>query len=338
MRYRNVNDPMNDPPADGRGARSELAGRKLEAEHILDQSLAAARRETPAPASEFSTLRAQLELRATRQPTRGNSIMSEIRHIGTGRPRLSFAVVTAVVAFAFITLVPFEYQRTVGYEATFVGIDLAQPVSPGHLSSVLKTLGYENVDVNFVMGPGEARCVITGLPSRHAVQEASAVLAGMIGFDGEPSVTPMIETVSGSLFAQVQSELNLDNLLENAGFDFKGKTDEEIKAMILERLAAQGCTDAAVTVDHSDTTPSGEPGLRIRVRVGKSDTDPALCPLDSVGLDDIDVQDKTKTDAEIKALIEQRLAGQGITDAQVSVTTDADGRRVAQITMKKDCK
>ena len=229
--------------------------------------------------------------------------MFGLRHLLTGRRKLSFAVVTSVLAFVFVTLVPFEYQRTVGYEATFVGIDLAQPVSPGHLRGVLKTHGYENVDVNFVMGPGEARCVIRGLPSRHAVREATAILAGMTGFDWEPTVTPMVETVSGSLFAQAKSELNPDNLLDDVGFDFRGKTDEEIKAMILQRLATQGCTNAAVTVDRVGTTPSGEPGLRIRVRVGESGTAPALCPLDNVGLDDINVQDTTRTDAEVKALI-----------------------------------
>ena len=338
MRYRKANHRGNEHQAAESVARRQLAGRTREAEHILEQSLAAARADTPAPASAFSVLRTRLESRETLRPAKENHIMSGLKYLLTGRRKLSFAVVTSVVVFAFVTLVPFEYQRTVGYEATFAGIDLANHVSPGHLSGVLKTLGYEGVEVNLVVGAGEARCIIRGLPSRHAVQEATAILAGMTGFDGEPSVTPMIETVSGSLYAQVKSELNLDNLLDNAGFNFKGKTDEEIKAMILERLTAQGCTNAAVSVDRSDTTPSGEPGLKIRVRVGGSGTHPALCPLDTAGLDDINIQDKTKTDAEIEALIEQRLAADGITDAQVSVTTDADGKRAAKITIKKDCR
>jgi hypothetical protein len=334
MRYRKANHRESENPTSASVARGQLAGRTREAEHILEQSLAAARAETPSPASAFRVLRTRLESREALRPAKENPIMSGLKYLLTGRRKLSLAVVTSVAAFAFVTLVPFEYQRTVGYEATFAGIDLANQVSPGYLSGVLKTLGYEDVDVNLVVGAGEARCVIRGLPSHHAVREATAILAGMTGFDREPSVTPMIETVSGSLYAQVKSELNLDDL----SFDFKGKTDEEIKAMILQRLAAQGCMNADVTVDRIGTAVNGEPRLKIRVRVGESGTDPAQCPLDGVGLDDIDIQDKTKTDAEIKALIEQRLAGQGITDAQVSVTTDTDGKRAAKITMKKDCK
>ena len=293
-----------------------------------------ARNEIPAPPSSFSAVRAQVESRGASRLEKENSIMSGIKYALVANRKLSLAVVSSVLVFAFITLVPFEYQRTIGYEATFAGVDPAGRLDPAELAGVLKALGYDHIEIKMAGEAGGSACVIKGLPSRSAVQEATAVLAGMAGFDGEPSVTPMVETVSGSLYAQVASDLGLGAF----DFDFKGKTDEEIKSMILERLAAQGCSNASVSVDRIGTSTTGEPRLKITVRMGDSGAGAAKCSLDELNLDDLDIQDKSKTDAEIQALIEQRIAARGITDVRVTVTTQADGRRSAMITSSKDCK
>ena len=262
--------------------------------------------------------------------------MLGFKYLFASNRKLSLAVVTSVLVFAFITLVPFEYQRTIGYEASFASADLAGRVNPTEITSVLKALGYKDVEISVAKAPDGARCIIKGLPSRSAVKEAAAVLAGMTGFEGEPSVTPMVETVSGSLYAQVACQLGTSIF----DFDFNGKTQDQIKSMIQERLVGQGCTNAVVSVDSVGTSTSGEPQFKIKVRMGGSGTGGAKCDLDdpNFNLDDLDIQDKTKTDAEIKALIEQRLAARGITDTRVTVTTQASGRRTAMITSSKDCK
>lgn len=259
--------------------------------------------------------------------------MLGVKYLFASNRKLSLAVVTSALVFAFITLVPFEYHRTIGYEASFASADMAGRVNPTELTNVLKGLGYRNVEISVAKELDGARCIVKGLPSRSAVREATAVLAGMAGFEGEPSVTPMVETVSGSLYAQVACELRADAF----NFKFEGKTDEEIKSMIQERLTAQGCTNAVVSIDRIGTSPSGEPKLKITVRMGEGSTDGAKCSLDDLNLDDLDIQDKTKTDTEIKALIEQRLASRGITGMQVTVTTQADGRRAAMIASGKGC-
>jgi hypothetical protein len=332
MRYRKANHHRSDRPA--AGIPGSLPGRAREADHILEQSLTLARHETPAPASAFDSLRALVESRATRRPEKENSIMLGFKYLLASNRKLSLAVVTSALVLAFITLVPFEYQRTIGYEATYASADPASRVNPTELATVLKGLGYRDIEIRVAKESAGERCTIKGLPSRSAVREATAVLAGMTGFEGEPSVKPMVETVSGSLYAQVACELRAADF----DFNFEGKTDEEIKSMILERLAAQGCANANVTVDRIGTSTSGEPRLKITVRMGESGAGGVKCSLDDLNLDDLDIQDKTKTDAEVKALIEQRLAARGVTDVQVTVTTNADGRREAMLMKKKDCR
>lgn len=260
--------------------------------------------------------------------------MLGIRNLFAANRKLSFAVVTSALVFAFITLVPFEYQHTIGYEAIYAGASLTGRVNTIELTTILKGLGYKNVEINLTKVPNATLCTIKGLPSRSAVNEATAVLAGMAGFEGEPSVTPMVETVSGSLYAQVAGELRPDVF----NFKFEGKTDEEIKAMIEERLAAQGCTNTTVSVERLGTSANGEPRLKIRVGVGDGSTGTPKCSLDDLNLDDLDIQDKTKTDAEIKALVEERIAARGITDVQVTVTTNAEGHRSIMLASGKGCK
>jgi len=332
MRYRKANHHLSDHLT--AGPTGPQSGRAREAEHILERSLTQARLETPVPTSAFDALRAQVESRATLHPGKENSIMFRLKYLFTANRKLSLAVVTSALVFAFITLVPFEYHRTIGYEASFASADMVGRVNPTELTNVLKALGYRDVEISMAKESEGARYIIKGLPSRSAVKEATAVLAGMAGFEGEPTVTPMVETVSGSLYAQVACELRPDAF----DFKFEGKTDEEIKTMIRERLAAQGCANANVTVDRIGTSTSGEPRLKITVRMGESGAGGAKCSLDDLNLDDLDIQDKSRTDAEIKALIEQRIAARGITGVQVTVTTQADGRRSAMITSSKDCK
>lgn len=259
--------------------------------------------------------------------------MSALSYMVTVRRKLSLAVVSSALVFAFLTLVPFEYQRTMGYDATFSGIDVERCVDPVHLTGVLKTLGYENVVVNLVVDAGKASLAIKKLPTRYAIREVTGVLAGITGYEGEPIVLPVLTTVSGSLYAQVKSELALDDF----DLEIEGKSDEEIKAMVLEQLKERGWANAVVNVERLATSTSEDPKIKITIRVGESGADVPKCKIADFDIGDIDIHDMSKTDVEITALIEQRLLAKGITDAKVSVTTNADGKRSAKIALQSDC-
>ena len=326
MRYRKANHTVTGDP----GAYESLTDRSREAERILGQSLDTARGEAPGPVTSFAILRTLVESRARRHASSKESrFMSAIKQPLTAHRKLSFGIVSAVLVFAFATLVPFEYQQTIGYQATFAGIDPSSGLNAELLEGVLDALGYQDTEFDLHTVSDELRCRIRDLPSRYAAREVAAAIASVIGFAVKPEVEPQMETVSGSLYAQVKCELsNIDD------FDFEGKTEEEIKTEIERRLAAQGCDSATVTVRTMDAA-DGKEKRQICVQVrDESGTSGAIC---SAGFfDGLDVDAKDKTDAEVEAEIRKHLEAKGQTNVEVSVTTRADGRRRIEIKCKPD--
>jgi hypothetical protein len=327
MRYRKANHTETiDPRVD-----KSLTDRAREAERILGQSLDAAKGEAPGPVTSFAILRTLVESRTRRHASSKESrFMSAIKHPLITHRKLSFGIVFAVLVFALATLVPFEYQRTIGYQATFAGIDPAAGLNLARLENALGALGYDDAEFGLHATSSGVTCQISGLPSLYAVSEVSAAMAGMAGFDGEPDVAPMIETVSGSLYAQVKCELG-----DFDDFDFKGKTDEEIKAEIEKRLAARGCTDVTVQVISQGDAGTGEQRqIMVKIKDGSGDKENDLCS--NLFLDDIGFDDTTKTDQELEQEVQKRLTSTGKPNAEVSVTTQADGKRRIEIKCKPD--
>ena len=327
MRYRKANHTVTGDP----GAYESLTDRSREAERILGQSLDTARGEAPGPVTSFAILRTLVESRAQRHASSKESrFMSAIKQPLTAHRKLSFGIVFAVLVFAFATLVPFEYQRTIGYQATFAGIDPATGLNLARLESALGALGYDDAEFGLHATSSGVTCQVSGLPSRYAVREVSAAMAGMAGFDGEPKVAPIIETVSGSLYAQVKCELSdFDDI------DFKGKTDQEIKAEIEKRLAARGCTGVTVQVISQGDDGTGEQRqIMVKINDGSGDNDGGLC--NNLFLDDIGFDDTTKTDQELEQEVAKRLAAAGKPNAGVSVTTRTDGKRRIEIKCNPD--
>ncbi len=325
MHYRRaINTGSDDPHTSER-----LSGRAREAERILDQSLDAARGAAPGPVTSLETLRTQVESRARRlTASQENTIMSAITKPLHAHRKLSFGVVFAVLVFAFATLVPFEYQRTIGYQATYAGIDPAAGISLDRLESTLLALGYDDAEFGLQTSDNGITYRISSLPSRFAVRAVTAAMAGMTGFTGEPEITPLVETVSGSLYAQVKCELgDLDDI------KFEGKTDDEIKSEIKKRLADHGCPDATVEVRTlDDYSLDDKREIVIKVKDGPGPDAGFLC--NGLFLEDLDLNDSSKTDAELKEYIERRLEAAGKSNVDVSVKTRPDGKRRIELKCK----
>lgn len=312
--------------------------RATEAERILDDALAAARRETPHPASAFAVLRSRTEAHAN---TAGeHTVMATITHSITRHRSLSYGVVFAALVFAFVTLVPFEYQRTIGYTVTYAGIEGGEEWTPDQFATLLEAIGCDNVDVQITPDGATRRCVIAGLPSRHAVREANGLMASAVGFDGQPTVTPEHETVSGSLFAQVKDELDMRTVLPAvfSDLDLKNKTDEEITTELRKRLEERGCASPDIRITTRGTNADGTPRREVMVKL-RSDADTNAClPMAGIDLEDLNIQDPAKTDDEVIAQVEERLKQNGITDVKVSVLRDPNGERQIMIMKEKDCR
>lgn len=311
--------------------------RAAEAAGVLERVLQTAREQDNVPVTPIADIREKIEALVVERgrKTREESLMAKLKNQINTRPALVTGLGLAVAVFLFITLVPFSYTQTVGYDLVFSGIKPEVDVAAvrGEIENAIAALGYNNVVVD--IGPEE--CVILNLPSWRATREATIAFAGITGFTGEAIVKPVLEMVSGSLYAQVMAKYRID-------VDTEGKSDEELAEEIRLKLISEGAVDPVVTV----STAGGECSISvnmgeeaegesrremIEIRLGDSGDISFGAPCD---LDIEQIEAEGKTDAEIKAEIESRLAEQGQTGAKVEVTTDAEGKREVKICVEKE--
>jgi hypothetical protein len=181
-------------------------------------------------------------------------------------------------------------------------------------------------------------CFIGKLPHRRAAREVAAAFAALSGYSNRPEIKPIIERVSGSLYAQVRDRLKIK-------VEAAGKSDAEIKAEIEAKLAAAGYTGAQVSVT---TSPDGKRQVnllvkdqdsgeeyegRLRLEADSADTFSFSLPdrLPSIGIDT-----EGKSDAQIEAEVKARLAEQGITEAEIEIITNPDGGKEVRVRIEKE--
>jgi hypothetical protein len=249
------------------------------------------------------------------------SIVSRFEDRIRSRPRMAFAAAIAAALLIVVTLVPFSYEKTVGYDAAFAGIDPDRAVPVSKLQEASAALGYDAATINMSVVDDAVTYRIGNLPTKLAVRELRAALATTVGFSGEPAVTEIKEKVSGTLYAQAW-----DQLIE-IEVDATGKTDEEIEAEIEAKLLEYGATSADVSVSTSgdgerqiSVDLSGDDSATWNIGVFDGGDDAGLTGINIDGADSL-------SDAEVKALIEEQLRARGIADPDVSVETGSDGMR-----------
>lgn len=220
-----------------------------DAEHILAQSFDTLRSHQPGDITPMSFLKTRLEAKAAQQAVRKDSVMSKATTVFTTRPKTLVTAAVAVLAFLFVTLVPFSYMVTVGYAVSFNEPSPEAIGDPNQLVAAMSALGYDNVTANYNSndaGTGMI-CTISGLPDRQAANTAVAAYRTLTGNEVEPTITPVLKQVSGSLYAQVKDQLQQITISID-----EAASAEEIEAQIQAQLIAQGFEPANVHVITSE--------------------------------------------------------------------------------------
>lgn len=210
------------------------------ADEILKQSLGSVSVDIPDPTS-LVFIRTRVESRAAQvNTTKESHIMSYFRTRISAHPGLSVSLILALCLFAFVTLVPFSYTRTIGYSVSCSNVPSGTQASLGRVVKALAALGLNNSSVS--MNSQNATVDLTRFTTEREAKEAAAAFASVTGYTGRPTISPVRETVSGSLYAQVREQFF------DVHVDAGGKTDAEIAAEIASKLQAAGLAGAEVSV------------------------------------------------------------------------------------------
>jgi hypothetical protein len=98
----------------------------------------------------FAEVKRTLQEASGPKTWRGFQSMSDFWRYGSGRARWSAGILAFAAVLAFFTLVPFQYDKTVGYEVALAGVDPALAHNEDRLRSLLSKLGAENAKVEWL--------------------------------------------------------------------------------------------------------------------------------------------------------------------------------------------
>jgi len=311
-----------------------------EAEHILTQSLAAARTETEAPSTPFATLKGRVAARSPAGGPAGARLPLRFLAAITLHRRLSIGLVSAGLVAVFITLVPFSYERTVGYEV--IAAWAAQEGAAEQTEAVadaVESQVFASVDGQVAANDSARVVVHKPVTTTKTDDEGTRVI-----------VRPIVKKESGSLYSRVRTDLLVqspedgprppkevfESLLD--GLDLENMSDAELKEEIGARLEARGLSHYRVSLNRDLTDEDGKRRMIVGVSTDGDDLQPEVIMttglMDTL-LDGLDLQDPDVSDAQLRAMIEERLARAGKRGARVEIFTDWDGERQAEIKLER---
>jgi hypothetical protein len=158
----------------------------------------------------------------------------------------------------------------------------------------------------------------SNIASMKAVKEISAAFKTLSGTKTDPTISTKYETVSGSLYAQAR------NRMIKVEVDGTGKTDEQIKAEIESKLAAQGFNGSLVFIK---TGNDGERKIQLNI---EENGDSQGAPQQTIEIDG-----RGKTPDQLKDEIKSKLEQQGHQNVNVTVQNEgSDSLRRIEVEIK----
>lgn len=291
-----------------RFAQSDPASANENAEAILKAGFESLKSELENP-SDLQALRYQIEIASSRKES---SFMSQLQNKIKSHPRFSLLFAATVAVLLFVVMVPFSYHKTIGYQLEYAIGDVSQAPSVEAMNAALAAIGQNEARATFSYDETTGKCQISVLPNMGAVRETQALISSIMGTFSDPKISPVVELVSGSLYAQVK-----DKAIK-VEVDATNKTDQQIQDEIKAKLEAQGFKGSVIYVK-SDRDSLGSDSTRqlkfeLTVKgdscIGGANANAELLQIDGRG----------KTPEQIQAEIQQRLNQKGITNAKVQVT------------------
>ena len=145
------------------------------------------------------------------------------------RSRLGVSIAVAAVALAFFTLVPFKYNRTVGYEVAFAGVDKNLALDSERLQAMLEKLGLHEASIDVTGCEATCNVKFSELKSPDDARLLMTVFEGSDKIRVLEDIKPLVVEVTGNLLDKTRARVFFAN-------DEATKTDEELHEVVLECL------------------------------------------------------------------------------------------------------
>lgn len=124
-----------------------------------------------------------------------------------GTPSMAIGIVCAAAVFAFLTLFPFRYDRTVGYEVAVAGVDCNFTECDNVICELLYQIGLEDADVDFLGCNPTCSLTVIDLKTK---EEAELVVAALNRVSPDPiksNVVPIRTTTEATLLDKAHEKI-----------------------------------------------------------------------------------------------------------------------------------
>lgn len=243
---------------------------------LLERLLEAAPKDKEA-VLPFAAFRERVETAAIQQ-TVWEKIMSQIQYQYRTRPRLLTGLGLTAFVFLVLTLIPFSYDRVVGYDIHVAGIPGGGAPSPELVAAGMTAIGRGDITVAAGETTGDYR--VLGNITEPEARVIAKIMARIARSVEEPQLKAIRKAISGTLYAQVaekvkqataekkeptairmvNGELIIDQAVQDSLFGNLGSDDcNDIKKTMERIFNKLGCTDANITVIAED---EGDDGTR----------------------------------------------------------------------------
>ena len=229
-------------------------------------------------------------------------IMLRIKDQITQRPRLLAGATMAVVAFLFVTLVPFSFTHTAGYIVSVEDTATTEKVTVEDVEKAIEAAEVSDVSLVVTRAGDINTYTISELPNLKVANRVAVAIRKSVDRAIELHVEPNIKVMSGPIYAQVvrrvvtekekekphRIKLALGKMIigEKVIFeaidDFELK-DVEVEKIIKERLIEQGASADAIKVTSETDADSNTRTIRLEVDstvVGDSESEMAFFIVD----------------------------------------------------------
>ena len=108
---------------------------------------------------------------------------------------------------AALTLIPFQYDQTIGYEVAFAGVERELVEEDERVCDMLFALGLIEAAVDYLGCDTTCKLTVFDLKSKQEVQLVVAAFAHINPMDLNTNVIPVRATVSGSLLDRANERI-----------------------------------------------------------------------------------------------------------------------------------
>lgn len=216
----------------------------VSAEATLKSDLQVAAIDDTEETISFATFRSQVECRVaslshSEQPVkRENNLMVALQKFYSKRPTLSIGMGAVAVILLLSALIPVSYNKTIGYEVAFAGVDKNLALDSDKLNKLLVKLGIEGAE--FEVSGCEATCNVH-FTSLQSADDAKLVTAAFNHFGNVVLLEPIHETYevkSGNFITKftTRAESMPERLEIVIGDDLHFSSGENVAKVLIELL------------------------------------------------------------------------------------------------------